>query len=81
VVAVQTPGAPILSIEQTNGSVRVFWPTPASGYVLDETTTLTGSPSIPWVQVGFPYQTNTTHIFITVPAPVGNRFYRLHRTQ
>jgi hypothetical protein len=45
--------------------------------VLDEASTLTGSPGIPWTQVPFPYQTNSTQIFITVPAPVGNKYFRL----
>jgi hypothetical protein len=74
--AVQTGGAPLLSVERLGTSVRVFWPLPATGFVLDQTGAL-GGPPASWLQVGFPYQTNATHISITVPAPVGNRFYRL----
>ena len=34
--AVQTPGAPLLSVEKLGGNnVRVFWPLPATGFVLD----------------------------------------------
>ncbi len=76
--AVQTAGAPLLSVERLGTNVRVFWPLPATGFVLDQTGTL-GGPPASWLQVGFPYQTNATHISITVPAPVGNRFYRLRR--
>ena len=73
VSAVQTPGAPLLSIARIGGSVRVFWPKPATGFVLDQSLTVTGA----WSQVAFPYVTNTTDVSITVPSPVGNKFYRL----
>ena len=76
--AVQTGGAPLLSVERLGTSVRVFWPLPATGFVLDQTGAL-GGPPASWLQVGFPYQTNATHISITVPAPLGNRYYRLRR--
>src|SRR5436853_6030722 len=39
VVAVQTPGAPWLSIEKTSGSVRVFWPKSTTGWLLDQSLT------------------------------------------
>jgi hypothetical protein len=73
VSAVQSPGAPLLSIERLGGTVRVFWPNPSVGFVLDQSLTVTGA----WSQVSFPYTTNTTDIGITVPSPVGNKFYRL----
>ena len=78
VLAIQTPGAPFLSIACSNNSVVVSWPMPAAGFVLDATPTLTGSPPF-WMQVTFPYQTNATQIYITVPAPTGNKFYRLRQ--
>ena len=75
---VQTPGAPLLAAQSLGGSVRIFWPQPATGFVLDQTTALATSPATSvWSQVVFPYQTNATHISITVPAGAGNRFYRL----
>jgi hypothetical protein len=78
VAAVQTPGAPLLSVERLGGSVRVFWPLPATGFLLDQTTALASPPAaIVWSQVPFPYSTNATHISITVPSPAGNKFYRL----
>jgi len=78
VSAVQTPGAPFLSIARSNASVTVSWPRPATGFVLDEVPALTGSPP-PWTPVALPYQTNATDIWITVPAPTGNKFYRLRK--
>jgi len=80
VAVIQTPGAPLLSVERIGGAVRVFWPLPANGSVLDETTTLASPPgAVSWSAVGFPYQTNATHISITVPVPTGNKFYRLRK--
>jgi len=73
--AVQTPGAPLLSVESLGGNnVRVFWPLPATGFVLDQSLTVTGA----WSQVAFPYATNATHISVTVPA-VGSKFHRLRK--
>ena len=77
--AIQTPGAPFLHITNGPSGVVVYWERPATGFVLDETETLTGSPSITWMQVPYPYQTNATHIYITVPAPSGIHFYRLRQ--
>ena len=80
VAAVQTPDAPLLSVERLGGNVRVFWPLPATGFVLDQTAALASPPAaIAWAQVPFPYQTNATQISITVPAPTGNKFYRLRK--
>src|SRR5712671_1514754 len=82
VAAIQTPGAPLLTITRNpaNGAVTVSWPTPSDGWVLDQTSAL-GSPpaAISWSQVGFPYQTNATTISITTASPSGNRFYRLRK--
>ena len=79
--AVQTPGAPLLSVEQLAGNnVRVFWPLPATGFVVDQATSLVSPPATnAWSQVAFPYQTNATHISITLTSPPGNKFYRLRK--
>ena len=75
ITAVQTPGAPLLSVEQVGNAVRIYWLRPATGFVLDQSLTVTGA----WSQVAFPYTTNATQISITVPAPAGNKFYRLRQ--
>jgi hypothetical protein len=77
---VQTIGAPLLASELLpGGSVRIFWPLPATGFVLDQTTALAAPPAaIGWSQVSAAtYQTNATHISITVPPGAGSKFYRL----
>jgi hypothetical protein len=81
VTLVQTPDAPLLASELLpGGSVRIFWPLPATGFVLDQTTALASPPAATiWSQVAFPYQTNATHISITVPPGAGSKFYRLRK--
>lgn len=81
IFVVPTPGAPRLEVERlANGSARVLWPLPASGFVLDQTMALSNAPAATvWTQVPFPYQTNATHIFITEPSPVGHKFFRLRK--
>ena len=78
VAAIQTPGAPLLSITRTNSSVIVSWPTPAEGWVLEQTNRLTGLPG-PWPQVPFPYVTNAAEIRVTMPVTPGNRYFRLYK--
>ncbi len=73
--AVQMPDAPLLSIERQGANLRVFWPRPATGFVLDQSLTVTGA----WSVVSFPYTTNAGDISISVPAPTEPRFYRLRR--
>lgn len=73
VSAVQSPGAPLLSIARAGGDVRIFWPKPSTSFFLDQSLTVTGV----WSQVSSPFTTNATDISVTVPSPAGNRFYRL----
>jgi hypothetical protein len=78
---VQTPGAPLLSIEQLPGGVRVFWPATATRFVLEKSPALGSSPpATVWSQVPLAtYQTNVTEISITVSPALGNTFYRLRK--
>ena len=77
--AVQTPGAPLLSITLTNSIVRVSWPLPATGFLLEQTNRLTGLPAL-WPQVSVnQYQTNATDIYFTTPSSPGTNFYRLRK--
>ena len=76
--ALQTVGSPLLSIERVGASVRVFWQLPATGFSLEQSGVVDGGPAS-WQATGVQYQTNATHISITVPAPMGNKFYRLKK--
>ena len=80
VAAVQTPGAPRLTVArmETN-TVVILWPAPAEGWLLQATTNLVSSGSA-WAEIPPPYQTNgLTNISFTNAAPIGNTFYRLHK--
>ena len=78
VSALPTESRPSVGVSLASGVVRIWWPLPATDYVLDQTSSLNGTP-VAWKQVPFPYQTNATHISVTVPAPAGTRFYQLRR--
>ena len=75
VSALQMADAPLLSIERLPGAARVYWPNSATGFVLEQSLTVTGA----WSQVAFPYHTNATDISISLSPPMGNRFYRLRK--
>ena len=79
VTAIQTPVTPLLGAERIGNGVRLSWPLAAAGFIPEQSTTLTASPSISWAQVPSPYQTNATHIFIDVPIQGGSKFYRLRK--
>ncbi len=79
--AIQTPGAPLLSVETLpNGTVRVFWPSSATGFVLDQATALAIAPTVTsWTPTASPYQTNASQIsIITAPSPA-QKYYRLRK--
>ena len=76
--AVQTPGAPLLSIARTaTNTVAVFWPSPSTGFTLQQTTN--GIATVNWSNVvTAPTDDGTTKTVILNP-PTGNRFFRLSR--
>lgn len=76
--AVQTPGAPLLSIARTpTNTVAVFWPSPSTGWVLQQNTNSVSS--VNWSNVlTAPVDDGTTKTLIVNP-PAGNRFYRLFK--
>ncbi len=81
VQAIQTPGSPLLSVELLpNGNVRVHWPANATGFVLDQTTSLAVSPApTVWAPVGTTYQTNAGQISITTSPSPAQRYFRLRK--
>jgi len=76
IAAVQTPGAPLLTITATtSNAVVVSWPYPSTGFLLEQNPVLgsaswTTNSSLP-VQVGQTWQ-------VLVTPPAGNRFFRLY---
>jgi hypothetical protein len=59
--------------------VNVSWPSSYSEWVLDQSSTLAGSPP-PWNQVSASqYQTNSTTVYINAIPSGGATFYRLRK--
>jgi hypothetical protein len=79
VAAVQTEGAPYLSVMLTaTNTVIVWWELPDSGWQLEATTNLAATPGV-WTDIAPPYQTNATSLYYIESPPAGNKFYRLKR--
>lgn len=76
--AVQTPGAPLLSIwRTTTNTVAIFWPSPSPGFGLQQNAN--GIATVNWSNVlAAPTDDGNTKTVIVSPPP-GNRFYRLIR--
>jgi|GEM_PF-1304840 len=73
--AVQTPGAPLLSIALTAANtVVVWWLAPDSGWKLHATANLLNGST--WTQIPPPYSTS---LYYVEPAQVSNKFYRPHK--
>ena len=78
IASIQAP-TPVLSVTKAGSNAVVSWPRSAEGFTLEQTGALASPPSaILWSTVpsGI-YQSNATHIFITVSFTSGNQFYRL----
>ena len=75
---VQTPGAPTLAIVRTTtNTVAVTWPSPSTGWTLQQNTN--SISSLNWSNAtGGILDDGTTKSLIVNP-PVGNRFYRLSK--
>ncbi|MBI3850313.1 MAG: hypothetical protein HY298_08500 [Verrucomicrobia bacterium] len=78
IAALQTPGAPTLTITRTaTNTVAVSWPSPSTGFTLQQNTNSVAS--VNWSNiVAAPSDDGTTKTVIVNP-PAGNRFYRLFK--
>lgn len=75
--AVQTPGAPFLTIRLTTTNTAVIsWPSPSAGFILQQKADLSTTN---WIAAPQTVNDNGTNRFITVNSPNGNRFYRLFK--
>ncbi|HWX19845.1 MAG TPA: hypothetical protein VN578_08055 [Candidatus Binatia bacterium] len=73
--AVPTPGAPLLSITRTpTNTVVISWPSPSTGYVLQQTSTLTPAT---WSNVAQVPSDNGITKSVVISAPTGNALFRL----
>ena len=80
IAVVQTPGAPRLAIQHTEGYFAISWPATSDGWVLECANTLT-DPASAWLRVTSPYVKNsdTLSATFTNAAGVRNQFFRLRR--
>jgi hypothetical protein len=70
-------GPPTLSITHlTPAQLKVWWPLPATDWVLAQASPLNGSPTR-WLQVPFPYETNGAEISMSLQPTAGVHGYRL----
>ncbi len=79
IAAVQTPGAPLLSVTRTaTNTVVVSWPGPEAGWRLQSTASLSTTPVV-WTPLPPPYPICDTHLCFIETAAAGNKFYRLQK--
>jgi hypothetical protein len=78
VAAVQTEGAPYLTVTRSNHSVVVSWPLPGTGWRLQATTNLVTGGSL-WTEIPPAYPTNGANFQFAEALPATNKFYRLHK--
>jgi hypothetical protein len=74
IYAVQTEGAPLLTISRTNNAVMVFWPATSTKWMLQQNANLS---STNWISVPETVMDNGTLKYIIVNPSAGNQFYRL----
>jgi len=79
IAAVQTPGAPLLTITLNSqlSAINVTWPSPSTGWTLQQNTNTVSS--VNWSNVTATIQDDGTTKTLIVNPPAGNRFYRLQR--
>ena len=70
-IAVQTAGAPLLSITSAGGQVIVSWPLPSTGFTLQTNSNLNPAN---WGNYGGAVNNNSA----TISPPNGNLFFRLY---
>ena len=75
IAAVQTPGAPILTITRSNTFAIVSWPDTTTAFRLENNSDLSLTNN--WATAPQSRSTNAGIISVTVPATSGNNFYRL----
>jgi hypothetical protein len=72
--AVQTPGAPTLTITHSGNDVIVSWPSPSTGWALQQNGNLATTN---WTSFGGTVNSNSTTLSVTLPSPTGIQFFRL----
>jgi len=80
VTAIQSPDAPLLTVTRSGGNVIISWPNPSLEFALEETTVLANpSSATVWTGTSTAPVVVDTNKQVTVPAPVGLKYYRLSK--
>ena len=75
IFAVQTPGAPLLTITLTSTNTAIVsWPAPSTGWSLQQNSDLTTTT---WTTPSDTVQNDGTNKYIVVSPTANNLFYRL----
>jgi hypothetical protein len=72
---VQAIGAPALTVTYSGNSVIVSWPSPSTGFQLQQNSNLAVTNG--WATSGFSISDDGTNKSITISSPSGNLFFRL----
>jgi hypothetical protein len=72
---VQTLGAPMLTVNHSGNNVKVSWPSPSTGFTLQQNSNLAVTNG--WTTSGLSISDDGTNKSITVTSPAGNLFFRL----
>jgi hypothetical protein len=75
VAAVQSPGAPLLTVAQNGNQVLVSWPSPSTGYVLQQNPNVGNTNG--WVNSAYSIMDTNGLKSISLTSPTGNLFFRL----
>jgi hypothetical protein len=75
IAAVQTPGAPLLTITHSGNSVIVSWPSPSTGFTLQQNGNVANTNG--WSVYGGAVSDSGTIKSVTITPPTGTQFYRL----
>jgi hypothetical protein len=71
--------APRLNARLSGRQLLLSWPNADPGWRLAFTTNLVSVATNLWMLIPPPYATNGANLQFTEPAPLGNKFYRLHK--
>jgi hypothetical protein len=71
---VQTIGSPTLTVTHSGNNVTVSWPSPSTGFVLQQISDLTRTN---WATSGYAITDDGTNKSITISSPTVNLFFRL----
>jgi hypothetical protein len=75
IAVVQTPGAPLLSIQWVNATtVKISWPSPSTGWRLQQCSNLAAAG---WTTSSLTISDNGINKSVSISPPTGNLFFRL----